>query len=46
MAPLPMRFRLFGQPMLAAGKVSWTLLLERQQEAPNRREQLPFGVGA
>lgn len=43
--PIPTRYRLFGVPYRAAGKVSWTLLLERQDDAPTRREQLPFASG-
>ncbi len=40
--PIPMRYRMFGSPYRKEGSVSWTLLLERQQEAPNVNERLPF----
>lgn len=43
LSPLPFRYRLLGAPSRKEGGVSWTLLLERQQEAPTRRMELPFG---
>lgn len=40
--PVPLRFRLSSEPYRAAGKVSWSLLLERQEEATQRDGRAPF----
>ena len=41
--PVPLRFRLSGVPYRAAGKVSWTVMLERQDEATGMDGVPPFG---
>jgi hypothetical protein len=40
--PVPLRFRLAASPYRAAGKVSWSVLLERQDEATQMDGLPPF----
>lgn len=39
--PVPLRFRIQGVPYRAAGKISWSVTLEAQNEATGTFDQLP-----
>lgn len=42
--PIPLRFRLNGEPFRRAGSVSWSVLLERQDEATQVDGEPPFAM--